>query len=140
EGGGEGGGGGGGEGGGGEGRGGGGGGRGATVTRARRCARRRTRPGARRRLLQSSPGHRMTIREAREAVRTGARSAAEICREALERIDSSNGVLNAFNTLAADRALSRAEAIDRDPERWRPAPLAGVPIAIKDNICTRGLR
>jgi len=82
----------------------------------------------------------MTIREAREAVRTGARSAAEICREALDRIDSSNGVLNAFNTLAADRALSRAEAIDRDPERWRPAPLAGVPIAIKDNICTRGLR
>jgi aspartyl-tRNA(Asn)/glutamyl-tRNA(Gln) amidotransferase subunit A len=82
----------------------------------------------------------MTIRDVRDAVSSGARSAAEICREALARIESSNGELNAFNTIAADRALARAETIDQDPTRWRGAPLAGVPIAIKDNICTRGLR
>src|SRR5438105_806468 len=82
----------------------------------------------------------MTIREVRDAVRTRARSAVDVAREALERIDALDGRLNAFNTVAADRARARADAIDRDPERWRDAPLAGVPIAIKDNICTRGLR
>ena len=64
----------------------------------------------------------------------------DVCRDALARIDAINPILNAFNTVAADRALMRAEAIDRDRDRWRDAPLAGVPIAVKDNICTCGLR
>jgi len=82
----------------------------------------------------------MTIREIRDAIRSGRQSAAAICRDALARIDALNPRLNAFNTVAGDRALARAEAIDRGRDRWRDAPLAGVPIAIKDNICTRGLR
>jgi aspartyl-tRNA(Asn)/glutamyl-tRNA(Gln) amidotransferase subunit A len=80
----------------------------------------------------------VTIREAREAVR--ARSAAEVCADALARIAAINPALNAFNTVVGDRAMARAEAIDRDPDRWRDAPLAGVPIAVKDNLCTRGVR
>ena len=79
-----------------------------------------------------------TIREAREAVRSG--SAADVCRQALARIEAINPLLNAFNTVVADRAMARAQAIDREPERWRDAPLAGVPIALKDNLCTRGVR
>jgi len=82
----------------------------------------------------------MTIREVRDEVRSGARSASDVCRAALARIDAVNPQLNAFNTVAADRALARADAIDRDRTRWRDAPLAGVPIALKDNICTRGVR
>jgi len=82
----------------------------------------------------------MTIREIREAIRSGRQSAVEICRDTLARIDTLNPQLNAFNTVAAERALARAGAIDRDRDRWRDAPLAGVPIAVKDNICTRGLR
>ena len=81
-----------------------------------------------------------TVRDVRDAVRSGHRSAAEVCRESLDRIATLNPQLNAFNTVMADRALERAEAIDRDPDRWRDAPLAGVPIALKDNLCTRGVR
>jgi aspartyl-tRNA(Asn)/glutamyl-tRNA(Gln) amidotransferase subunit A len=81
-----------------------------------------------------------TIREVRDAIRSGARSAADVCRDALTRIEAANPQLNAFNTVIGDRAMARAEAIDREPARWRDAPLAGVPIALKDNLCTRGVR
>jgi aspartyl-tRNA(Asn)/glutamyl-tRNA(Gln) amidotransferase subunit A len=79
------------------------------------------------------------VREIRDAVRAGHASAAEICRSALERLARLEPALHAFNWSNADRALARAEAIDADRARWHDAPLAGVPLAIKDNICTRGV-
>ena len=82
----------------------------------------------------------MTVREVRDAVRSRARPAADVCRDALARIEAIDSQLNAFNTVVADRAMARAQEIDREPERWRDAPLAGVPIAVKDNLCTRGVR
>jgi aspartyl-tRNA(Asn)/glutamyl-tRNA(Gln) amidotransferase subunit A len=81
-----------------------------------------------------------TIAEVREAVTTGSRPAVAFCREALARIERLDPELHAFNTVAADRALERAAAIDANLDRWRDAPLCGVPIAVKDNICTRGIR
>ncbi|HET6955129.1 MAG TPA: Asp-tRNA(Asn)/Glu-tRNA(Gln) amidotransferase subunit GatA [Vicinamibacterales bacterium] len=81
-----------------------------------------------------------TIREVRDAIRSGTRSAADVCSDALARIEQANPSLNAFNTVVADRAMARAREIDKDPDRWRSAPLAGVPVALKDNLCTRGVR
>ncbi len=81
-----------------------------------------------------------TVNEVRDAVRSGARSATDVCQDALARIDALNPQLNAFNTVVAEQALARARAIDGDRQRWRDAPLAGVPVAIKDNLCTRGVR
>ena len=82
-----------------------------------------------------------TARELRQDVATGSMSAVEICRGALERIESANASLNAFNHVAADRALGRAGVIDRRRAAGeRLGPLAGVPIALKDNLCVRGMR
>jgi aspartyl-tRNA(Asn)/glutamyl-tRNA(Gln) amidotransferase subunit A len=72
--------------------------------------------------------------------RTGARSAVEICRESLAAIEAQDSLLGAFNTVIAERALERASALDRDRAQWIDRPLAGVPVALKDNLCTRGVR
>jgi aspartyl-tRNA(Asn)/glutamyl-tRNA(Gln) amidotransferase subunit A len=81
-----------------------------------------------------------TVSEIRDSVRSGDVSAMDVCRNALDQIASNDGLLNAFNTVSADRALERAADIDRGRQEFALAPLAGVPIALKDNICTRGIR
>jgi aspartyl-tRNA(Asn)/glutamyl-tRNA(Gln) amidotransferase subunit A len=81
-----------------------------------------------------------TVRDIRNAVQRGDRSAVDVCEAALSLIDAGDARLKAFNTVIAERALARAAAIDRDRARWRDSPLAGVPVALKDNLCTAGVR
>ena len=80
-------------------------------------------------------------RTIRDAIAAGSVSAVEVCRTCIERVHAVNGALNAFNFIAADRALERAAEIDRRRAAGDGlGPLAGVPIALKDNLCVRGMR
>jgi aspartyl-tRNA(Asn)/glutamyl-tRNA(Gln) amidotransferase subunit A len=77
----------------------------------------------------------------RTAVAEGQLSAVDACRAALERCQALNPTLNAFNLVAADYALARAADVDRARASGAtPGPLAGVPVALKDNLCLRGMR
>jgi len=80
-----------------------------------------------------------SLRDLRNEVRSKSRSAAEICAETLARIEKLEPSLHAFNTVTREAALARADDLDRHRERWSDAPLTGVPIALKDNLCTRGV-
>lgn len=85
-----------------------------------------------------TPASPMTALALRDRIISGELSAVEVCRAALARIERDDVAIHAFQSLMPERALARAEDIDRDPSRFRDKPLAGVPVAIKDNIATRG--
>ncbi len=77
----------------------------------------------------------------REDVVSGRASAAEICGAFLERIANVNPTLGAFITIDPERALAAARAVDAARAAGAPlGPLAGVPVALKDNLCLRGMR
>ena len=78
------------------------------------------------------------VRGVRDAVASRQISAVEVCREALARIEAAEPALHAFVTLTPERALARAAELDRRGNS-PSLPLAGVPVAVKDNLCTRGV-
>src|SRR5204863_1715358 len=68
------------------------------------------------------------------------RRARDVLEEHLTRIDAREADVHAFNLVLADDARARADDIDAQVARGDdPGPLAGVPIALKDNLCTRGV-
>ncbi len=82
----------------------------------------------------------MTALALAAAVRAGERRAADIVDEHLARIAARDDELHAFNLVLADEARAAAAAVDDAVAAGHdPGPLAGVPVALKDNLCTRGV-
>jgi len=82
-----------------------------------------------------------TIESVRESLEAKQISARELVSDSYARIERRNPELNAFLTLCPERAYAQAEKIDRLITEKAPLPpLAGVPVAIKDVISTRGVR
>ncbi len=74
------------------------------------------------------------------AVRSGTRSAVDVVEEHLTAIAARDGEIHAFNLVTADQARQAALALDRRLAAGEdPGPLAGVPVALKDNMCTTGV-
>lgn len=68
-------------------------------------------------------------------------TAEELITAVLDRVNTLETTLNAFITITPDQALADARAIDAQVARGdQIGPLAGIPIALKDNISTEGLR
>jgi aspartyl-tRNA(Asn)/glutamyl-tRNA(Gln) amidotransferase subunit A len=74
------------------------------------------------------------------AVRAGERSAAEVVDQHLAAIEAREPEIHAFNLVLADEARQAAADLDRRIAAGEdPGPLAGVPVALKDNLTTRGI-
>ena len=73
------------------------------------------------------------------AIRAGEQSAVAAAETSFDTIDGRDEEIHAFLHLTKQRAQAQAEAVDKAVAAGQdPGPLAGVPIAIKDNMCTRG--
>jgi aspartyl-tRNA(Asn)/glutamyl-tRNA(Gln) amidotransferase subunit A len=90
---------------------------------------------------QSTDHTKLSIREAGDLVRRKAISPVELTRECLQRIERLNPALNAFITVTPEQAMAQAREAESEVRRgrWR-GPLHGIPIGLKDNIDTAGVR
>jgi aspartyl-tRNA(Asn)/glutamyl-tRNA(Gln) amidotransferase subunit A len=83
----------------------------------------------------------LTAAELAARLQAGELTAVQAAEAALERIAATDGGLSAFLTVTAERALEQARAVDAERGRGRPlGPVAGVPLALKDVLCARGVR
>jgi len=81
-----------------------------------------------------------SIRELHQQLTRKERSAVEIAQDALERIQTLEPKLHSFLQVTGDRALEQAKQIDAKIAAGEEIGLlAGIPIGIKDNLCTRGI-
>ena len=86
-----------------------------------------------------TPVHEQTASELLEAQKTGKLSAVDIVRACLDRIERLDDRVHAFISVYAEEALERAKSIDERRRRGETlGPLAGLPVALKDNMCTVG--
>lgn len=82
----------------------------------------------------------LTVKEAREGLKKKKFSSVELTKACLERIKEVDSKINAFITVCEEEALEAASRADNLIAQGEDKPLLGVPISIKDNFCTKGVR
>lgn len=82
----------------------------------------------------------LTISQAAAQLRDRRISSRELTQAVLERIDAVEGRICAFISIQADLALAQADTADKMIAEGRSTPLTGIPLALKDLICTQGIR
>ena len=83
----------------------------------------------------------MTFEDLRQKLKSGEVSSKELVQEKINRINELDSTLNSFLTVNTELALCKAELIDNQIASGdHLPPLSGIPIAIKDNLCTRGIK
>ncbi len=83
----------------------------------------------------------LQIRELHQQLVSKERSAAEILEETLAHVEAVEAKVSSFITLTADRARAAAAAVDAKIAAGEEiGPLAGIPVGIKDNLCTAGIK
>ncbi|HLB47197.1 MAG TPA: Asp-tRNA(Asn)/Glu-tRNA(Gln) amidotransferase subunit GatA [Anaerolineales bacterium] len=84
--------------------------------------------------------HGLSVTEAAAKLRSGETTSVALTEAMLKRIEAHNPALNAFLTVTADLALELAKQADARIKAGTASPLTGVPIAIKDVICIKGVQ
>ncbi len=84
--------------------------------------------------------HKLTLSELQKKFTAGEVTAREIVRAYQLRINQVEPKVKAYITLEKESAMAQADAVDARLKVWRRTmPLTGMPLAIKDNICTEGV-
>jgi len=81
----------------------------------------------------------LTLTELRDALRRGATTSVAATQAMLDRIVAYDNAIRSYLTLADESALEQAAAADRRRAAGEDGPLLGVPIAVKDILCTAGI-
>jgi len=88
-------------------------------------------------MMKSNPD--MTIREADRRLAKHEISSVELTKEHLKRIEAVEPKVHALLTVTAEDALKQAAEADKMRADGSASPLCGIPVIIKDNMCTRGV-
>ncbi len=84
--------------------------------------------------------HTLTIAQAHDLLKDKEIPAVELTQAVLNRISALEPRVQAYITVAADQAMQAARRADQVISRGQMAPLTGIPLGIKDVVCTQGIR
>jgi aspartyl-tRNA(Asn)/glutamyl-tRNA(Gln) amidotransferase subunit A len=84
--------------------------------------------------------HRLTIHQAHQLLKDKKLSSVELIRDCLKRVKEVEPKVKAFVTVTEELALKQAEEADKRIAKGDIKPLTGVPVVIKDVLCTKGIK